>query len=78
MVELGYPFESCKFDGLLGFPRGAAVNQFSLVQPVDGLGKGVVVAVSTTAHRGFYPGLGKTLGVENEDIVLTPVRVMDQ
>ena len=32
------PFERCQFDGLLGFPGPAPVDQFCLVQAVNRLG----------------------------------------
>lgn len=49
--------------GLPGLPGRPAVDQLGLVQAVDRLGQGVVVAVVTAAHRRFYAGLGQPLGV---------------
>ena len=45
------------------------MDQFGLVQPIDFFGQGVVVAVTTTADRGFYTCLGETLGVQDGDIL---------
>lgn len=54
------------------------MDQLGFLQPVDSLGQGVVIAVATTAHRGFYASLGETLGVQDGDILRPPVCVMDQ
>lgn len=45
------------------------MDQFGFVQPVDRLGQGVVIAVATTANRGFYASLGEALGVQDGDIL---------
>ena len=50
VIEPGYPFERCQFDSLHRFPRGSAVNQFCLVEPVDGFRQRVVVAVASTSY----------------------------
>jgi len=46
------PFQPGQLDGLLGLPGRAAMNELSLVEPVDHLGQVVVVAVALAAH---YP-----------------------
>ena len=50
VVELGDPFQSGQLDGFLGLPRRAAMDQLRLVQAVDRLDQGVVVAVALAAH----------------------------
>ncbi len=72
MVEPRGPFERGEFDSLLAFPWCPPVNQLGLVQTVDGLGQGVVVAVALAAHRGLDAGLGQPLGVA--DAVVGPGR----
>ena len=54
------------------------MDQFCFLQPVDRLSQCVVIAVATTAHRGFYASLGETLGVQDGDILRSSVGVMDQ
>jgi len=52
MVEPGDPFQRCQFEGFAGFPGRTAVDEFGLVQPIDGLGQGIIVAVA--AHSDGY------------------------
>jgi hypothetical protein len=54
IVELGYPFQGGQFDLLRGFPRTAPVGQFGLVQPVDGLGQRIAIAVAATHMRDSF------------------------
>jgi hypothetical protein len=49
VVEPRYPFERGELDCFLGFPGSPAVNQFGLVQAVDGLGQGVDAPMSSGA-----------------------------
>ena len=49
VVKPGHPFEGGQFQSFFRFPRCPAVNQLGFVQAVDGLGQGVVVAVTATA-----------------------------
>lgn len=49
VVEPRYPFERGELDCFLGFPGSSAVNQFGLVQAVDGLGQGVDAPMSSGA-----------------------------
>ena len=51
------------------------MNQFRLVQPIYRLSQGVVVAVTTTTHRGLYPSLGEALGVGGHLTALRRTRV---
>jgi hypothetical protein len=45
------------------------VNQLGLVQPVDGLGQRVVVAVTPAAHRRPYACLVQAFGVADADVL---------
>jgi len=51
VVKPRHPFQRSKFQRLLGLPRRPAMKQFSLVQTIDGLGKGVVIGVAFAAKR---------------------------
>ena len=54
------------------------MDQFSLVEPVNGFGEGVVVTVAFAAHRRFYASFCETLAVTDRDVLRAPVAVMDQ
>jgi hypothetical protein len=54
------------------------MDQFGLVQAVDGLGQRVVVAVALAAHRGLDAGLGQPFAVADADVLRPAVRVVDQ
>lgn len=56
VVEPVHPLQGGQFQGLPGFPRAPAMDLLGFVQPLEGLGQGVVIAVSTTAPRGFNDG----------------------
>ena len=78
VVKPGHPFEGGQFQSFFRFPRCPAVNQLGFVQAVDGLGQGVVVAVTATAHRGCNFGLCQPLGVANSDVLRPSVGVVGQ
>lgn len=78
VVEPGHPFQRSELDGLPGFPGCPAANQLGLVQTVDGLGQGVVIAVTLAAHGRLDAGLGQSLGVADADVLRAPVGVADQ
>jgi hypothetical protein len=63
MVVPRHPFERGQLDGLLGFPRRAAVDQFGLVQPIDGLSQRVVVTIALAAYRRLNAGFGQAFAV---------------
>ena len=46
MVKPMHPFQGGQFQGRFGFPRRTTMDQFGLVQSIDGFCQGVVVAVS--------------------------------
>jgi len=54
------------------------MDQLGLVQPVDGLGQGVVVAVATAANRRLYARFCQPFGVPNGDVLRPPVGVVNQ
>ena len=54
------------------------MDHLGLVQPVDRLGQGVVVAVALAAHRGLDTRLCQALCVANGDVLRPPVGMMDQ
>ena len=78
MVEPVHPFQGCQFHRFPGFPRCQTMDQFRLVQPVHGLGQGVVIAVSLAPDRGFYAGFGETLTVADRNVLSAPVTVVDE
>ena len=78
MVEPGYPFEGGQLQGLDGFPRGTAVDQFSLVEAIDGFGQGVVVTITLAADGRFDAGLGQSLGVADGNLLRAAILMMDQ
>ena len=49
------------------------MDYFGLVEAVDRLGEGVVVAVADAAHGRLNACLGQTLGVADADVLRTPV-----
>jgi hypothetical protein len=55
VVKPGHPFQRSEFDGLTRFPGSATVNQLSLVEPIDGLGQGIVIAVAFAPTDGSIP-----------------------
>ncbi len=73
VVEPVHPLQGGQFHGLPGFPRRPAVGQLSLVEHVDCLCQGVVVAVAKAADGGFYAGLGQPFGVYGMEMYWTPL-----
>ena len=55
VVEPSDPFQRCQFHRLLGLPRPASMDYLGLVEPVDRLGQGVVVAVALEPTEGSMP-----------------------
>ena len=49
------------------------MNQLGLVEPVDGFGQRVVIAVATAADRRLYAGLDQSFGVTNGQVLLPSV-----
>src|SRR4051794_22341489 len=49
VVEPVHPFQGGEFDSLQAAPWPAAADHFGLVEAVDGLGQGIIVAVADAA-----------------------------
>ena len=54
------------------------MDQLGLVQAINGLGRGVVVAVALAAHGGSDAGLGQSLAVADADILRAPAAGLNQ
>lgn len=54
------------------------MDQFGLVQTIDGFGQSVVVTVALAADRRLDAGFRQTLGIADGNILRSPVGVMDQ
>jgi hypothetical protein len=54
------------------------MDDLGLVEAVDGLGQGVVVAVADAADRGFDPALGQPLAILDRHILGSAVGVVDE
>ncbi len=54
------------------------MNQFGLVQAVDGLSQGVVVAVAPATHRRLDASFRQPLGIANADFLRAPIGVIDE
>jgi len=78
VVEPVHPFQRGVLDGLEGPPRATPVDHLGLVEAVDRLGQGVVIAVTDAADRGLDPGFGEALGIFDRDILAAAVAVMDE
>ena len=78
VVEPVNPLQGGQFHGFPGFPRSPAVDQLGLVEPVDGFGQGVVVAVATAADRGFDASFCQPFGLPNGNVFDAPVGVMNE
>ena len=57
------------FDVVQAAPGAAVPDQLGLVQPVEGLGERVVIAVAARADRGDRTGLGEALGVADREVL---------
>ena len=54
------------------------MDDLGLVEAVDGLGQGVVIAVADTADRRLDAGLGEALGVLDRQVLAAAIAVMDE
>lgn len=54
------------------------MNQFSLVQAVNGFSQRVVIAVASAANGRLDPGVGQMLAVPDRHILRTPVAAVNQ
>ena len=78
VVEPVDPFQGGDFDVVGGAPRSFRFDQFSLVEAVDGLGQGIVVAVAGGPDRGVDPGLEEAFGEGDRGVLRPAVVVMNQ
>ena len=69
MVEPVDPFQGRELDGFERSPRSAPVDLLGLVEAVDALGQGVVVAVADAADRRLDACLGEALGIADRDVL---------
>lgn len=72
-VDLGQRRE---LDGFEASPRPTPVNDLGLVEPVDRLGEGVVIAVADTADGWLDARFRQPLGVANADVLRPAIRVV--
>jgi len=54
------------------------MDDLGLVEAVDGLGQGVVIAVADTADRRLDAGLGEALRVLDRQVLAAAIAVMDE
>jgi hypothetical protein len=69
VVEPVDPFEGGDLDVLDGPPGPAWLDQFGLVEAVDRLGEGVVVAVARASDRGVDAGLDQSVGERDRGVL---------
>jgi len=78
MVEPGHPLQRFPLQTVYAFPRPSLMDQFGLVEAVDGLCQCVVVAVTGIANRGFDASFAQPLAVANRQILRAPIAVMNR
>jgi hypothetical protein len=54
------------------------VDQLSLVEPIDGLGLGVIVTVGLAFDRRLDAGFCQAFAVLDRDVLRTPIAMLDQ
>src|SRR6202162_3667356 len=78
MVEPVDPFQGGELDGFERAPGPTPVDYLGLVEAVDGLGQGVVVAVADAADGRLDPGFGQALGVFDRDVLAASITMMNK
>src|SRR3954471_10951618 len=73
-----HPAERGDLDVVDAPPRPLTADQFGLVEPVHGLGQGVVIGISDGADRGSGADLGEAFGVTDRRELTARVGVTDQ
>ena len=73
VVESVHPVQSGVFHFVYIFPGATVANDFSLVQPVDGLSQRIVVGIAHTSDRCFYSCLDQFVAVTDRQVLATPV-----
>ena len=66
------PFQGRQLHGFTRLPRTPAVDEFGLVQAIDGFGQGVIVAIAPAADRRRNARLGKPFAVADGNILRAP------
>ena len=69
MVEPVDPFQRSELDGFQASPGAASPDHLGLVEAIDGLGEGIIIAVANAANRRLNAGPGQSLGVLDRDIL---------
>ncbi len=77
-VEPVHPMERFKPNRLVGFRGRSAVDQLRVVQTIDRLGQGFVVAIAATSYRRLAAHLGQPLAISNAAVLGSAIRVMDE
>jgi hypothetical protein len=78
VVEPVDPSQRGVLDLLNGFSGAAPVDEFCLVQAVNGLCQGIVLAVAHIVDGGGRTGLGEALCVPDGYVLLAPVGILHQ
>src|SRR5450756_2888261 len=73
VVPPGHPRRGRELDLVGRPPRPLAPDELGLVEPVDGLGEGVVVAVAPGSDRGDGTLVGEPLRVPDGQVLDAPV-----
>jgi hypothetical protein len=73
MVEPVDPFQSGDFHVPDGAPRALGFDQFDLVQAVDRLGEGVVVAIPGGTDRGVNAGVEEPFCERDRCVLRAPI-----
>src|SRR2546428_3279150 len=78
VVEPGDVLEGLELDVVQAAPRSFLVNQFGLVQAVEGFGERVVVRVAAGADGSHRARAGEPLRVADGEILRTAVGMADE
>ncbi len=78
MIEPGHPFQGCQFHGFLRLPRTARMNQFSLVQAINGFCQGIIVAIHFASYRRLNTCPGQTLAIVDRNVLRIAVAARGQ
>ena len=78
MVKPGHPFQGGQFYGLTRFLRLAAEDQLSLVESIDRLSQGIIIAVSLATHRRFDASFLQAFAVFYRHVLRAPIAMVDQ
>lgn len=78
MVEPVAPRQHRELDGLEGSPGTSPKDDLDLVEAVDRLGVGVVIAVAHAAGGGLDAGFRQALGIADADILRAAVAMVHQ